>query len=450
MFKSIAGLNALRLFTSALSHSVVCDLQTEELLIWLRRMILMRRHEFNSSNYPTKLINALSIQCFLTEFIYPISNEENQQIRVLIETTKKEFVTKSVINWQAVSIISLYRNLSELEWLPDMTPPKEFEDIFVTHIRNSKDEMNLIGGIERDHNVVNNVSKRVRNQYEENPYPRWQNPKDFLLKPMPISKILKHEGSKIGLVHFKEHEPVKVLIAGCGTGHQSIIASKNIQNAEIHAIDLSLPSLGYAKRKTQELGVKNITYKQMDILNLKGLEVNYDYIECAGVLHHMQKPIDGLTSLMNVLHDKGVMKISLYSAIARQKLKPIQKWAKEEKINGRSDTILQVREMIKKSNNVESFSSGWLSMTDFYSRSMFRDLIFHEMEHCFNLLEIRNIFQDLKLQFLGMCVPTRTLNHFKNQAKNKTEQYDIERWHDYEIANPATFVGMYHIFCAKI
>ena len=79
-----------------------------------------------------------------------------------------------------------------------MTPPKEFEDIFVTHIRNSKDEMNLIGGIERDHNVVNNVSKRVRNQYEENPYPRWQNPKDFLLKPMPISKILKHEGARLG------------------------------------------------------------------------------------------------------------------------------------------------------------------------------------------------------------------------------------------------------------
>ena len=57
----------------------------------------MRRHEFNSSNYPTKLINALSIQCFLTEFIYPISSEENQQIRVLIETTKEEFVTKSFL-----------------------------------------------------------------------------------------------------------------------------------------------------------------------------------------------------------------------------------------------------------------------------------------------------------------------------------------------------------------
>ena len=56
----------------------------------------MRRHEFNSSNYPTKLINALSIQCFLTEFIYPISNEENQQIKVLIETTK-EFVTKVLL-----------------------------------------------------------------------------------------------------------------------------------------------------------------------------------------------------------------------------------------------------------------------------------------------------------------------------------------------------------------
>ena len=39
----------------------------------------------------------------------------------------------------------------------------------------------------------------------------------------------------------------------------------------------------------------------MDILALSSLNTKFDIIECCGVLHHMDKPLEGLKSLLNVL-----------------------------------------------------------------------------------------------------------------------------------------------------
>ena len=59
------------------------------------------------------------------------------------------------------------------------------------------------------------------------------------------------------------------------------------------AVDLSLASLAYAKRKSVELGVANLEYRQGDILALGALEERFDLIECSGVLHHLADPFEG-------------------------------------------------------------------------------------------------------------------------------------------------------------
>ena len=86
------------------------------------------------------------------------------------------------------------------------------------------------------------------------------------------------------------------------------------------AIDLSETSLAYAIRKTNELGITNINYIQNDILNLKNLNRKFDYIECTGVLHHMKNPIEGWNILTDILETNGIMKIGLYSKLARKLL----------------------------------------------------------------------------------------------------------------------------------
>ena len=42
------------------------------------------------------------------------------------------------------------------------------------------------------------------------------------------------------------------------------------------AFDISLSSLAYAIRKTDELGIKNIEYVQSDILNLNKIDKKFD------------------------------------------------------------------------------------------------------------------------------------------------------------------------------
>ena len=62
-----------------------------------------------------------------------------------------------------------------------------------------------------------------------------------------------------------------------------------------------MSSLAYAQRKITELGIDNVELIQMDILEVPLLEMKFDIIECGGVLHHMNNPIQGLKALLNVL-----------------------------------------------------------------------------------------------------------------------------------------------------
>ena len=88
--------------------------------------------------------------------------------------------------------------------------------------------------------------------------------------------------------------------------------------ARVLAIDLSLSSLCYAMRKTQESGLKNLEYAQADILKLQSIRRTFDVIEAGGVLHHLAEPLAGWRILLSLLRPGGFMRIGLYSKPARQ------------------------------------------------------------------------------------------------------------------------------------
>ncbi len=93
----------------------------------------------------------------------------------------------------------------------------------------------------------------------------------------------------------------KVLIAGCGTGQHAIVVAKQLPDAEILAIDLSRASLAYATIRAEEASVRNLAFRQADILGLTSAQGPFDYIECCGVLHHTRAPAEGLVALTHTL-----------------------------------------------------------------------------------------------------------------------------------------------------
>ena len=86
-------------------------------------------------------------------------------------------------------------------------------------------------------------------------------------------------------------------------------------------------------------------------------------------------------------------------------------------------------------------------MEDFYSTSMFRDLLFHEQEHTFDLLEIKNLLNRLNLKFCGFDISNDLLVSFINQNSNKL--YCLDSWADFENSNPDMFISMYQFFCQR-
>ena len=237
-----------------------------------------------------------------------------------------------------------------------------------------------------------------------------------------------------------------ILIAGCGTGQHSIGTASKFKEAKVLAIDLSCSSLAYAIRKTKELGIKNIEYMQADILDLGSLGRKFDIIESVGVLHHMDEPVKGWRVLSDCLKPGGLMKIGLYSELAREHIIKIRTEISNLRIGSSDKDMRSFRDIVIKSNT--DHHKRILGSNDFYSLSTFRDLLFHVQEHTFTISQISSCLDELGLKFCGF-ESDKILSNFKLFNSCKNDPYDLEKWQNYEELNPSTFLGMYQFWCQK-
>ena len=322
-----------------------------------------------------------------------------------------------------------------------------FNDLINVQIKEPLKENELIKSIQSLGEIINPVSKKVQEQYEENSYPRWRCTNKILSENHILWFNKETKPNKID--YNKKFNNPNVLIAGCGTGSHPIAATR-YKNADILAVDLSLNSLAYAKRKTEEFNIKNIEYLQADILQLKRLDRKFDIIESSGVLHHMKDPTEGLKVLLNILEPHGFLKLGLYSEIGRRNVVKARELIKEKKYNNTSKDIKICRQDIinqKEDSLLKKLTNG----SEFYSMSTVRDLLFHVQEHRFTIPQISKILKDFNLEFLGFFLqnPLVKKKFYKLFPKDKNNT-SLDNWHQFEINNPDIFSGMYQFWVRKI
>jgi ubiquinone/menaquinone biosynthesis C-methylase UbiE len=112
----------------------------------------------------------------------------------------------------------------------------------------------------------------------------------------------------------------RVLVAGGGTGDATIFLAEQLRrtNAQIVHLDLSSASIAIAKQRAEIRKLTNIRWVQDSILNIPSLGLGeFDYINCAGVLHHLADPNAGLLALKSVLKADGAIGLMVYGAIGR-------------------------------------------------------------------------------------------------------------------------------------
>ena len=444
--KDIKKILNKKLFHLLLQKSLVRDKFLEKFLYLIRKEILLQIHnKENSIKELYDFIASNAEQSFLNEYVVFQSDMEIK----IINDLKTKVENDKTINELEILILACYLPLNSSKIINNklinyISESPLFNDLIKLHIKDPLKEAELKKSINSFDDISDNVSKKVKEQYEENPYPRWRytniTPKNNFLS------ILNNAIRPNKINTNNQNIAENVLIAGCGTGQQ-LVSKTSYANSNIVAIDLSLSSLAFAKRKMQELDQKNIEFLQGDILGLNSLNKKFNVIECVGVLHHLKNPDEGLRILLNILEPKGYLKLGLYSEYARKHIIELKNFVQKHKFESNIRDIRNFRELAKNNNNDNSFKKINFNF-DFYSTSSLRDLIFHVQEHRYTIPKIQDLLKKFDLEFLGFTNSSIKKEYSKIYPED-LKNTSLENWNNFEINNQDIFREMYQFWVKK-
>ena len=442
----ILDLSEFPLLLKLMSVCPLPDLELEKLLKKLRCALLSNISSLKEvSPELIRFQSALALQCFTNEYIYSHTEEEEKILQSLDASVKKAFNNNKKPSPQVILALASYKALNEYNWCKLLVVNNEIKEVFTRQVEEPNHEEKLKQDLPVLEEVTDSISSEVRAQYEESPYPRWVN-LGVHLRPFSIPNVIDQIKLKLHDNKIIEVENPEILIAGCGTGQHSIGTATRFKGSKVLAIDLSLSSLAYAKRKTDELGIENIEYMQADILDLGHRNKLFDIIESIGVLHHMDNPLAGWKVLTDCLKPGGLMKIGLYSELARQHIVRIKDEINQHDIRANEAEMRSFRDMIMKTD--QNHHKRILNSLDFYSLSTLKDLLFNVKEHRFTIPKIKGHLDELGLKFCGFETEKIVLS-FKETNTHLNDLYDLNKWHAYELLHPGTFAGMYQFWCQK-
>ena len=457
------------LLLGSLKRFHFCDALLERLFISLRQTLLFNTvQDMTIPSIHLDLAHDMAVQAQLNEYVWPVTKDEENIIEglenLLLQVTEET-------QWQlddiapAVLILAQYRDLAKTKIAPALALPElkkvlnksYLADIIDYAISNREAEIKLAKKLpywsrnnpQNKHvSTKNSISAKVQDQYEENPYPRWQDIgfntassyQQALLKNFP----------QLNLSHWQGKQKLNVLVAGCGTGRQAIRLASYFNDLNIIAIDLSARSLAYAEQQASKYKVDNIQFIQADILEFSNFPMLFDVIECSGVLHHMEDPEQGLQSLSNLLSPTGVMKIALYSETARKQVITFRELIAKNKQQSGQDLDQRLLRQALLMNQIPGDWDEIVNSHDFYSMSNCRDLIFHEQEHQFTPHKISNLLVNNQLDFIGMLPSTNARNVFEQKIGNLSGNNNtLDNWDQAEQSQHDIFDGMYQFYCRK-
>ena len=434
------------LFQLILQKTVITQNFLEKILTDIRKEIFLKdeKHKFENQNF----LISIAEQCWLNEYVWFVNNEERDKIKFL----KNKVENSSKIDEQDVALLGCYISLNSSQKIRNklmyyVSDNLLFNDLIKLQIKEPKIELDFKKKINSLGNISNKVSKKVRDQYEENPYPRWRYCNQLSSIDFNTDLNFQIRPNKFHLE--KKENNLEILLAGCGTG-KHLFSIRKYNKSNVLAVDLSLSSLAYAKRKVSEFDYKNVDFLHSDILNLDKLNKKFDVIESVGTLHHMDNPIDGLKVLVKLLKPNGILRLGLYSEIARQDVVKLRKIIDRKKFNNNIDDLRYFRQFIISENKSSNLYKSIFNK-DFYTTSNVRDFLFHTKEHRYTIPKIVKILKKFNLKFLGFVFANDIIKkEYSKMFPDDKNNTNLENWNQFELKFPDTFISMYQFWVKKI
>ncbi len=433
----LAELARDQLLRAVLERDPIPDVGLERVLTNIRHAMLTSAAEQSPDENLLGFYAAIARQCFINEYVFSPTDAEAeaaQRLRTSLEAALAAGGSCPAL-WPVIA--GAYYPLHDLtnpQALLDRSWPQAVAAVLVQQIKEPAEERRIAATIPALTGVDDTVSRAVRRQYEESPYPRW-------IAAAPA-------GPPTVPVDPRAAQRFDVLIAGCGTGMSTVEFARHAPGARILAVDLSVTSLSYAKRMAQKFGLTAIEFAQADLMKLGTIGRMFDFIDCSGVLHHLADPWAGWRVLLSLLRPGGQMQVALYSDLARQNVVAARTLIAARGYRPVPQDIRRCREEIMAAN-ADPLLQSLTRSSDFFTLSECRDLLFHVQEHRIALPEIKAFLAANHMQFVGFHLDSSAWRKFATRFPDPSAATDLDRWHAFETEAPSTFAAMYQFRIRK-
>ena len=427
-----------QLLCCLLENTPITDVGLERLLTNVRLAMLTTSTVDNRCD--ERLLGfycAVARQCFINQYVFSMTEVEADQAQHSQASLQRVLATGDPCPDLWPAIVAAYfplHTLSKAEALLDRSWPACVSALLVQQVKEPAEESRIASSIPVLTSIESEVSRAVRQQYEESPYPRW-------VKAGP-------PGQPIVLNDRSHEQAFDALFAGCGTGLSTVEFARQTPRARVLAIDLSIASLCYAQRMAQNYRLANVEFGQADITKLGAIGREFDYIDASGVLHHLADAWEGWRTLLALLRPGGVMLVGLYSELARQGIVAARKLTADRGYRPIPQDIRHCREEVMAADD-GSLLKSVIQWNDFFAMNECRDLMFHVQEHHITLREIKLFLAAAGVQFGGFLLDALTLQRFATRFPEPATMTDLDCWQAFETQAPGTFAAMYQFWVHK-
>ena len=447
----IGGLAALakdELLCTLLISAHNADTDIERFLTMARRALLETGINIDADDTGLPFYAALANQCFLNDYVFIYDEDEIRQAENLRDALVRDLEAGRVITPIQLLAVAAYfplhslpgaARLLEAAWAEPVTA------VVMQQVREPQEEAQIRATIPRWTPIEREVSRRVRNQYEENPYPRWVRIPQ-IEKASTVSGYLCRKFPFASFQRQSSYEVAEILSACCGAGQMALEIAQSLKG-RVLGVDLSLKSLGYAKRKALEFGISSIEFAQADVMELGALGRTFDLVECSGALHYFADPFAGWRVLLTLLRPGGHMLLGLYSKVARRGVMAMRERIAQWGYGPSANDIRRCRQDLRDLDKNPDL--GILNTYDFFGVSTCRDLLFHVQEQQIELHAIAAFLRENGLTFLGFETDNATLEAYRRRFPNDAAATNLDHWQTFENDNPQTFSRMYMFWIQK-
>jgi len=459
-----------KLFLWMLKQGPITNISIILFLNTIIRLILERANP-NLQNFIDlePIVEAIATQCSENDYLFEKNDQDTVNLQIL-----QDLFLSSTLNTDdgriCLWIIAMFMPIS------DISDPETLSAL--PHIKTQLKNPLVLKSfdlIQTEQKIADQLTINIplsngdfEQMYLDYPYPKWKELNSIVADSYQILNFLGHKDEDL------RKKGLDILIAGCGTGKHAIEVAIANPNATVVAYDVSLRALAYGIRKQKSLNIQNLRFELNDIEHFSASEMQFDIIECVGMLQHTQNIWHSFDQLTKNLKSHGYMRIGLSSRTARMvdSAFRLKLWDQGHLKSGSASEVRRIWNLVTQTiNDHIGMPDRFLSheilnenrkqilehksdahfyhfeevklSKGFYNLQTFASMICARNEHVSSIPEIAEALQACQMKFIGM-------EHSNIEGKVDPKVYrSFKKLEKLEEKDFRSFANMYTFWCHR-